>query len=72
MTEEATLQIAEKAGFKLVDKSELNANSKDTKDHPKGVWTLPPRLRLGEEDKEKYSAIGESDRMTLKFMKSKE
>ena len=72
VTEEATIQIAEKAGFKLVDKSELNANSKDTKDHPKGVWTLPPRLRLGEVDQDKYLAVGESDRMTLKFMKPKE
>ena len=72
VTEEGTIQIAEKAGFKFVKKSELNANSKDTRDHPKGVWTLPPRLRLGEEDKEKYLSIGESDRMTLKFMKPAE
>ncbi len=59
----------EKLGFKLVGKSEINANSKDTKDYAKGVWTLPPNLALGEQDREKYVAIGESDRMTLKFVK---
>jgi predicted methyltransferase len=59
----------EAAGFKLSAKSELNANPKDTKDHPEGVWTLPPTLRLGDVDKEKYLAIGESDRMTLAFVK---
>ena len=59
----------EAAGFKLQAKSELNANPKDTKDHPEGVWTLPPTLRLGEVDKAKYMAIGESDRMTLRFVK---
>jgi predicted methyltransferase len=69
MTEEYVISTAEKAGFKLVAKSEINANPKDTKDHPKGVWTLPPTLRLGDQDREKYLAIGESDRMTLKFVK---
>src|SRR5688572_23313901 len=59
----------EAAGFKLSAKSEVNANAKDTKDHPEGVWTLPPTLRLGEVDKAKYTAIGESDRMTLAFAK---
>jgi predicted methyltransferase len=59
----------EAVGFKLEAKSELNANPKDTKDHPEGVWTLPPTLRLGEVDKAKYLAIGESDRMTLRFAK---
>ncbi|HVR20112.1 MAG TPA: methyltransferase domain-containing protein [Polyangiaceae bacterium] len=59
----------EAAGFKLEAKSELNANPKDTKDYPEGVWTLPPTLRLGEVDKAKYLAIGESDRMTLRFVK---
>ncbi|HJS41569.1 MAG TPA: methyltransferase, partial [Sphingomicrobium sp.] len=62
-------QLAEAAGFKLVASSEINANPKDTKDHPEGVWTLPPSLRLGDKDREKYLAIGESDRMTLKFVK---
>jgi predicted methyltransferase len=57
------------AGFDLAGKSELNANPKDTKDHPEGVWALPPTLRLGDKDRDKYVAIGESDRMTLKFVK---
>jgi len=61
--------LAEKAGFELVARSEINANPKDTKDHPEGVWTLPPNLRLGDVDRDKYLAIGESDRMTLKFRK---
>jgi predicted methyltransferase len=59
----------EKAGFKLEKKSEINANPKDTKDYPEGVWTLAPTFRLGEVDRAKYAAIGESDRMTLKFVK---
>jgi predicted methyltransferase len=59
----------EAAGFKLAGKSEINANPKDTKDYPEGVWTLPPNYRLGDQDREKYAAIGESDRMTLKFVK---
>jgi predicted methyltransferase len=59
----------EKAGFKLLKKSEINKNPKDTKDHPNGVWSLPPSLREGDKDREKYVAIGESDRMTLKFQK---
>jgi predicted methyltransferase len=63
------VQEAEKAGFRLVGQSEINANPKDTKDYPKGVWTLPPTYRLGDQDKAKYAAIGESDRMTLKFTK---
>lgn len=69
VTEVLIIELAEKAGFKLLDKSELNANSLDTVDHPKGVWTLPPSLRLGDQDRERYLAIGESDRMTLKFNK---
>jgi predicted methyltransferase len=62
-------RLAEKAGFRFVESSEVNANPKDTADHPEGVWTLPPNLRLGDKDREKYLAIGESDRMTLKFVK---
>jgi predicted methyltransferase len=58
------------AGFKLAGKSELNANPKDTKDYAEGVWTLPPTLELGDKDRDKYVAIGESDRMTLKFVKA--
>ncbi|QSX31527.1 class I SAM-dependent methyltransferase [Shewanella cyperi] len=69
MDEAQMIAMAEKAGFTLAAKSEINANPKDSKDHPKGVWTLPPRLALGDTDKEKYLAIGESDRMTLKFVK---
>ena len=62
-------QLAEQAGFRFVGSSEVNANPRDTADWPQGVWTLPPSLRLGEQDRERYVAIGESDRMTLKFMK---
>ena len=67
--EDYVIRMAEQAGFQLAGKSEINANPKDTKDYPKGVWTLPPTLRLGDTDKVKYLAIGESDRMTLKFIK---
>jgi len=63
------VKLATDAGFKLDDQSEINANPKDTKDYPKGVWTLPPTLTLGDQDKAKYQAIGESDRMTLRFVK---
>ncbi len=69
MTEQHVIGLAKQAGFVLESASEVNANAKDTKDHAKGVWTLPPTLRLGDQDKEKYIAIGESDRMTLKFIK---
>jgi predicted methyltransferase len=64
------IQEVEAAGFKLAAKSEINANPKDTKDYPDGVWTLPPTYRLGDKDREKYKAIGESDRFTLRFVKS--
>ena len=63
------VETARAAGFELVARSDVNANPRDTKDHPEGVWTLPPRYRLGEKDRAKYEAIGESDRMTLKFRK---
>lgn len=69
VNEAFVIAMAEKAGFKLAAKSDVNANPRDTKDYEGGVWTLPPRLRLGDEDKDKYTAIGESDRMTLKFVK---
>ena len=62
-------RLAEQAGFRLAASSEINANPKDTADWPDGVWTLPPSLRLKDQDREKYLAIGESDRMTLKFVK---
>jgi len=62
--------LAEEAGFQLIDSSEVNANAKDTKDYPGGVWNLLPNLRnVAEEDKARMAAIGESDRMTLKFKK---
>ncbi|MDH3580666.1 MAG: methyltransferase [Hyphomicrobiales bacterium] len=67
--EEQVIEMAEEAGFRLIAKSEINANPADTRDHPKGVWTLPPTLRLKDTDRKKYLAIGESDRMTLKFVK---
>lgn len=69
MKQSYVVKMAEKAGFKFLESSEINANLKDTAQHPKGVWTLPPRLALGEENASHYMAIGESDRMTLKFVK---
>jgi len=62
-------KLATDAGFRFVGASSVNDNPKDTKDYPKGVWTLPPTLTLGNQDRDKYLAIGESDRMTLKFVK---
>ena len=64
------IKLATDAGFKLDGQSEINANPKDTKNYPKGVWTLPPTLTLGDKDRAKYLAIGESDRMTLRFVKT--
>ena len=72
MSEGYVIEQAEKAGFTLVERSEINANPKDEANHPAGVWTLPPSLRLGDKDRDTYLAIGESDRMTLKFIKPKE
>ena len=72
VNQEEAIELAKDAGFELVGASEINANPKDTRNHPKGVWTLPPSLRLKDKDREKYLAIGESDRMTLKFIKPKE
>jgi predicted methyltransferase len=69
MSEDAVITAVEKVGFKLVGKSEINANPKDTKDYPGGVWVLPPTLRQGQKDRQRFLAIGESDRMTLKFIK---
>lgn len=69
--EDYTIALAEKAGFKLVSRSEVLANPKDTKDYAKGVWTLPPALAMGEQDREKYRAIGEADNFLLKFQKPK-
>ena len=69
--EEQVKELAKDAGFVFVAASEINANPKDSRHHPKGVWTLPPTLRLKDRDREKYLAIGESDRMTLMFRKPK-
>ncbi len=63
------IRLIEEAGFELVDKTQINANPKDKKDHPKGVWSLPPTYREKQTNKAKYQAIGESDRMTLRFIK---
>lgn len=69
VTEAVIIELATAAGFELAGKSEINANPRDTKDHPKGVWTLPPVYRMGDENRDEYAKIGESDRMTLKFVK---
>jgi predicted methyltransferase len=66
-----TIELAKKAGFELVGSSEINANPRDTKDWPKGVWTLPPTLALKDQDRDKYIAIGEADNYVLKFRKPK-
>ncbi|XHS80136.1 class I SAM-dependent methyltransferase [Burkholderiaceae bacterium UC74_6] len=63
------IKMAESVGFKLAGRSEVNANPKDTADHPNGVWALPPTYTNKDADRAKYEAIGESDRMTLKFVK---
>jgi predicted methyltransferase len=63
------VQLAQRAGFVLDAASEVNANPRDTRDYPEGVWTLPPSYRMKEVDREKYRAIGESDRFTLRFVK---
>jgi predicted methyltransferase len=63
------IQLIERAGFRLAARSEINANPRDTKDYEEGVWALPPTYAHGEKDRARYEAIGESDRMTLKFVK---
>jgi predicted methyltransferase len=69
VNEAYAIELIESAGFKLVARSEINANPADTKDYQKGVWTLPPNFAAGETDRERYERIGESDRFTLKFIK---
>ncbi len=69
VSQDYVIAMAKKAGFRLEAYSEINANPQDSADHPSGVWTLPPALRLGDENREHYLSIGESDRMTLKFVK---
>ena len=66
------IEVAQAAGFVLDETSEINANPADTTDHPEGVWTLPPGFALGDVDRDRYAAIGESDRMTLRFVKPAE
>lgn len=67
--EDYAIALIERAGFVLAGRSEVNANPKDSKDHPEGVWTLPPTYRMKDKDRARYAAIGESDRFTLKFVK---
>ncbi|MDA7815586.1 methyltransferase domain-containing protein [Porticoccaceae bacterium] len=69
VTQDYVVEIARQAGFVLEASSEINANPADTADHPKGVWTLLPNLAMGDVDRDSYRAIGESDRMTLRFRK---
>tara|TARA_R110001599_G_scaffold1732_3_gene8666 strand:- start:22272 stop:23162 length:891 start_codon:yes stop_codon:yes gene_type:complete len=69
LKQSSVIALFELNGFELVSQSEINANAKDTSDYDRGVWTLPPVLALGDSDKAKYEAIGESDRMTLLFKK---
>jgi predicted methyltransferase len=69
VNEEYAIKLIEAQGFRLVGKSQVNANPRDTKDYEQGVWTLPPTYRLGDKDRDKYAAIGESDRFTLRFVK---
>ncbi|SAK98930.1 hypothetical protein AWB77_05910 [Caballeronia fortuita] len=69
VTEDYVIERAKAAGFVLVARSEINANPKDTKDYPNGVWSLPPTYKGGDADRARYAAIGESDRMTLRFVK---
>ncbi len=69
LPQEKIIEAVQAAGFNLLESSEINSNALDTADHENGVWSLPPSLRGGDKDKEKYLAIGESDRMTLVFVK---
>jgi predicted methyltransferase len=69
VNEDYAIKLIEEQGFRLVAKSGVNDNPRDTKDYEQGVWTLPPTYRLGAKDREKYAAIGESDRFTLRFVK---
>ncbi|MNT79504.1 hypothetical protein D3C72_2188420 [compost metagenome] len=67
--QQQVIALAKAAGFELAGSSEINANPRDTKDHPNGVWTLPPSNQHDKADDARYQAIGESDRMTLRFVK---
>ena len=67
--EDYAIALIERAGFRLAGRAEINANPRDTKDHPEGVWSLPPTYRMKDVDRARFAAIGESDRFTLKFIK---
>ena len=69
VSEDRIISLAKAAGFELAARSDMNRNKADDHEHIEGVWTLPPSLALGDKDREKYQAIGESDRMTLKFIR---
>jgi predicted methyltransferase len=69
VNEHYAIQLAEQAGFEFLGSSDVNANPRDTRDYEQGVWTLPPTYRLGDKDRDRYAAIGESDRFTLRFRK---
>ena len=69
VSEAYAIELATAAGFQLLARSEINANPKDSRDYEQGVWSLPPTWRLGDKDRERYAAIGESDRFTLRFVK---
>ena len=69
VNEDYAIKLIEAQGFRLIGKSQVNANPRDTRDYEQGVWTLPPTYRLGDKDRDKYAAIGESDRFTLRFAK---
>jgi predicted methyltransferase len=69
VNEDYAIKLIEAQGFRLIGKSQVNANPRDTRDYEQGVWTLPPTYRLGDKDRDKYAAIGESDRFTLRFVK---
>lgn len=69
ISEQRTIEFAEAAGFEFAGRSDINRNARDTHDHAEGVWTLPPSLSLGDQDRDRYTSIGESDRFTLKFTK---
>ena len=69
VSEDRLISLAEEAGFEFAGRSDLNRNPKDTHDHPEGVWTLPPSFALDDQDRKKYAAIGESDRLTIKFLR---
>jgi predicted methyltransferase len=67
--EDVVIGLAQHAGFRLTARSEVNANPRDSKDYPDGVWSLPPTLAGHDKDRDRYIAIGESDRMTLRFLR---